>query len=108
MKVIRHNTAAQFLSQAGAWLEQAEAENNLILGIADFFKSNLNRPKTDPYYVTLQNRGIVVGAALMTPSRHLLITRLPESAAALLADYLCAERAPVPGVLDLKNAPSVR
>ena len=34
MNVVRHNTAAEFLNLTGAWLETAEAENNLILGIA--------------------------------------------------------------------------
>ena len=99
MKVARHNTAAQFLSQAGDWLELAEAENNLILGIAGFFKSNLNRPKTEPYYLTVENDGILGGAALMTPPRRLVITRMPESGASVLADYLCAEGASVQGVL---------
>jgi hypothetical protein len=34
MEIIRHKTSANFLDRAGAWLEQAEAKNNLILGIA--------------------------------------------------------------------------
>ena len=40
MKVVRHNTAAEFLAKAGDWLERAEAENNLILGTAAFFASS--------------------------------------------------------------------
>ncbi len=34
MNVVRHTTATEYLDRAGAWLETAEAENNLILGIA--------------------------------------------------------------------------
>jgi hypothetical protein len=34
MKVIRHSTVDEFLARAGRHLEGAEAENNLILGIA--------------------------------------------------------------------------
>ena len=107
MKLVRHKTGADFLAQAGNWLEQAEAENNLILGIAAFFKSNSNQPKIEPYFFTVEDDGIIVGAALMTPTRRLLITRMSDPTAALLADYLLAEGAPVPGVLGPKECARV-
>ena len=103
MKLVRHKTGADFLAQAGNWLEQAEAENNLILGIAAFFKSNSNQPKIEPSFFTVEDDGIIVGGALMTPPRRLLITRMSDPTAALLADYLLAEGAPVPGVLGPKE-----
>lgn len=99
MKVIRHTTALQFLERAGASLEQAEAENNLILGIAGFFKSHSGQLKVQPYFLTVDNDGTIVGAALITPPRRLLITSMPDRAMTLLADYLLAAGAPVPGVL---------
>ena len=55
MKVVRHNTAAEFLAKAGDWLEQAEAENNLILGIAAFFASYSGQVKVEPYLLTAQD-----------------------------------------------------
>jgi hypothetical protein len=71
MKVVRHKSAAEFLDQAGAWLERAEAENNLILGIAAYFKSYSGQLKVEPYFLTVENNGTIVGAGEMTPPRRL-------------------------------------
>ena len=103
MKVARHKTAEEFLDRAGHWLEKAEAENNLILGIAAIFKSPAGQPKIKPYYLTVQDAGVTVGTALMTPPRRLLITRMAMPAVALLAEYLMAEKASIPGVLGPKD-----
>jgi predicted GNAT family acetyltransferase len=43
MKVVRHKSAREFLDRAGAWLEQAEIENNLILGIASYLGTVVSR-----------------------------------------------------------------
>jgi uncharacterized protein len=102
VNVVSYKTAAEFLTKAGDWLEQAEAENNLILGIAAFFKSYVGQPKIEPYFLMVQNAGMIVGAALMTPPRRILITSMPDPAVTLLADHLFAEQAPVPGVLGPK------
>ena len=102
MNVVSYKTAAEFLTKAGDWLEQAEAENNLILGIAAFFESYVGQPKIEPYFLMVQNAGMIVGAALMTPPRRILITSMPDPAVTLLADHLLAEQAPVPGVLGPK------
>ena len=99
MKVVRHKTAAEFLANAGNCLEQAEAENNLILGIASFFASYSRPVKDEPYLFTAQDQDMIVAAALMTPPDRLLITRMPHSAVTLLAEHLLAEGASVPGVL---------
>ena len=108
MNVVRHKTAADFLAQASHWLEQAEAENNLILGIAAFFKSYARQPKFEPYYLTVYNNdGMIVGAALMTPPRRLLIARMPVPAVTLLAGHLLTEGTPVPGVLGPKECARV-
>jgi uncharacterized protein len=98
MKVVRHKTAAEFLSRAKAWLERAEAENNLILGIAAYFENYSGELKVQPYFLTVHDDGAIVGAALMTPPRRLLITRMPEQATAQLVNFLAGETA-VPGIL---------
>ena len=79
MKVVRHKRAAEFLARAGDWLEQAEAENNLILGITSFFASYSGPVKDEPYLLTVQDQDTTVAAALMTPPRRLLINRMPYS-----------------------------
>lgn len=99
MKVIRHKTAAEFLAKAGDWLEHAEAENNLILGIAAFFASYSKQVQVEPYLLTAQDDNRVVAAALMAPPHRLVITRMPHPTVTLLAEHLLAERASVPGVL---------
>jgi len=53
MEVMGHKTTAEFLARAKTWLEKAEAENNLILGIATFFKSYSEQLKIQPYFLTL-------------------------------------------------------
>jgi predicted GNAT family acetyltransferase len=97
VNVVRHANATEFLARAKLWLERAEAENNVILGVAGFFESYSG--KTTPYFLTVENYGTVVGAALMTPPRRLLISSMPNSAARALADYMLADGTPVPGVL---------
>ena len=103
MKVVRHNAASDFLDRAGAWLETAEAENNLILGIAAYFKSYVGQLSVEPYFLTLEDSGAIVGAALMTPPRRLLITTMPDTAVTTLADFMLAETVTVPGALGPKS-----
>jgi predicted GNAT family acetyltransferase len=99
MEVVRHKTAAEFLDRAGAWLESAEAENNLILGIAAYFRSYIGQLNVTPYFLTLDDNGTMVGAALMSPPRQLLISDMPDPAVYTLADYMLAESAPVHGLV---------
>lgn len=97
MKVVKHANAAAFLARAKVWLERAEAENNLILGIAAFFESQSGRSNVSPYFLTVEENAMIVGVALMTPPRRLLLTRMPDEAVTMLADFMRAEQ--VPGVL---------
>lgn len=102
MKVVRHKTAAKFLDRAGPLLETAEAENNLILGIAAYFNSYVGQLKIEPYFLTLENNGTVVGVAEMSPPRRILLTSMPDPAVTILADFMLAETVEVPGVLGPK------
>jgi predicted GNAT family acetyltransferase len=101
MNVIRHDTAEKFLDRAGRQLEEAEAENNLILGIAGGLRAHPERYKGESCFMTLQDSA-VIGAALMTPPHHLVIARVPEFALKALGDWLLKEGIPVPGVLGPK------
>jgi uncharacterized protein len=102
VKVVRHKSAAELLDRAGSWLQAAEAENNLILGIAAFLKLYVGEPKVQPYFLSVEDGQKIVGAALMTPPRRVLITSMPDLAVTLLADYLLAEGVSVAGVLGHK------
>jgi hypothetical protein len=67
--VIQHKTAAEFLERAAEFLEHAEAENNLILGIAKYFVTDEGRANVKPYFLTIEDSCILLGAAIMTPPR---------------------------------------
>jgi uncharacterized protein len=103
MKVVRHKSAAEFLNRAGSWLQTAEAENNLILGIGAFFNANSSRPKIQPYFLTVEDEGTIAGAALMSPPRQLLITAMPDEAVIELAVYMLSVSAPVPGLAGIAS-----
>jgi len=96
MKIIPHKTAAEF-ERARAWLELAEVENNLILGIVSYYASYSGELKTQPYFLTVEDEGGILGAALMAPPRQLLTTFMPDGAVIELADYLLSLSAPMPG-----------
>lgn len=98
MEIIRHKTASDFLERAGAWLEQAEAENNFILGVTPLLKNSSEVFKISPYYITLEEAGTIGGVAFMNPPRRLFITHMPAQAVVILTDYLLDTGAPVPGV----------
>lgn len=99
MRVFCHTSAEAFLSRAQAWLEEAEAENNVVLGIASFFKKSAEQPKVQPYFFTIEDDQTILGAAVITPPRRLLMSRMSDPAVIALTNYLLAERAPLPGVL---------
>jgi predicted GNAT family acetyltransferase len=103
MNVIGHQTAREFLARAMDSLQQAEAENNLILGISRYFEANRERTTLTPYLLTVEERGALVGTAIMTPPRHLIISRMSESALTTLADYFLLRSIPVPGVVGPKD-----
>ena len=80
---VRHADAAGFLKRAGDWLLRAEAENNLIIGIANQL---IATPNTDAFLATLEHDGEVVGCAFRTPPYKLGVTRMPTGAAHALAE----------------------
>lgn len=103
MKVVRHKTAKKFLDRASAWLCKAEAENNLIIGICSNLSEYPERLAVEPYLLTVEHAGALVGAAVMTPPRKLVITRLPSGALHALAEYLLDNGVMVPSVLGPKD-----
>jgi hypothetical protein len=98
LQIIRHKTEADFLQRAGAWLEEAEAENNPILGIAARLRDDSAILRIAPYYITLEKAGHIVGVAFMHPPRQLILTHMANEALIGLTDYLLTDTAPVSGV----------
>jgi uncharacterized protein len=92
-RIVRHGDAETFLKRAREWLLQTEPEHNLILGLA----AGAGTADTDELYVaTVEQNGAVVGCALRTAPRKLVLTRVPPGAIdALVMDVAaCYEQLP--------------
>lgn len=94
--VQRHADARGFLDCARAWLLLAEAENNLILGVAGRLADTA---ATDAWLATIERDGQVAGCAFRTPPWKLGLTRMPDDALPVVADAVRAVYGPIPGVL---------
>jgi len=97
--VVRQATAEDFLRRAGNFLLRSEAENNLILGICADLVANPTGEDNQPWLLTIEQNEAVIGAALMTPPRHFIVTRLSAAARERLVEYLINAGPPIPGVL---------
>lgn len=92
-RIVRHGDPESFLRRASTWLLRTEAENNLVLGIA------ARAHAIDELYVaTVEQDGAVVGCAVRTPPRKLLLTRMPPGAVDALAIDVAACFDALPGV----------
>jgi hypothetical protein len=97
MRVLRHANPDSFLDCAESWLLQAEAENNLIFGIARSLQAEA-APAACNLLLTIHEGEPVVGCALRTP-RSLLVTRMEPTAVEALAHSLRAELPSLPAVM---------
>jgi uncharacterized protein len=105
MFVVHHQTAETFLARAQSTLEQHEAANNLMIGIAVRLHEFPDRIKTPPYLATVEDGERLVTAAVMTPPHRLILHAESDDPEPLrlLARDLVAGGWPVPGVGALKS-----
>ena len=98
-----HNHASELISLSGPYLEQNECENNLPIGLA-------YRLAEDPYYYTSElpvllsilEQGQVVGVAVMTPPKRIILSRIDtdiQAAAIHLVRHLLEINRQIPGVV---------
>ncbi len=99
LRVIRFDDVDSFLERAEGWLRQAEAENNLILGVAHQVRRG-DHPFEEPIYLAavVENESIVT-CAFRTPPFKLGLTRAPESAIPRLVRDVREVYGSLPGVL---------
>jgi hypothetical protein len=107
VNVVQHKTAAEFLGGAEEWLERAEAENNLILGISKYSVTGEGRANVKPYFLTIEDSSILLDAAIMTRPRHLIISRMFDPALLAITDYFLKESITVPGLVGPKSTTQV-
>ena len=105
MFVVHHQTAAAFLARAQSTLEQREAANNLMVGIAVRLHEYPERIKTPPWLATVEDGERLVAAAVMTPPHRLILHAEGDDPEPLqlLAHTLVADGWRVPGVGGLKD-----
>src|SRR5690242_12641705 len=73
MKVMRYQSAAEFLQTTAHWLEQEESANQLLLGLASTL-ADADRPRDPPaVMMTVTGRAGLEAASLMTPPRGLVL-----------------------------------
>lgn len=98
--VRRHADPDAFLAAAGAWLLRSEAENNLILAVAEALKTGAQTSEGPPYLATVEDgSGELAGCVIRTPPFKLLLSRLPaEAMDPMVQDVARAYRA-LPGVM---------
>jgi len=104
MRLEQYQRPDEFLSVAGPFLEENEAENSILLGVigglARATAPSLARGGGDaPLLCAVQDAGHVVAAAIRTPPYKLLLSRGPAIAIAMIADWLARGRQLLPGVV---------
>lgn len=104
LRVSAYDDPEPFLEHAESWLMGAEAEHNLILAIAEGLKRRGSpRGASRPFFAVAEMDGRVAGCAFRTPPHKLGVTRMPDSAAARLAEQVAARFDALPAVFGPRN-----
>jgi RimJ/RimL family protein N-acetyltransferase len=106
MKVTRFSNATEFLDTALTYLEKDEVVNSLMLGLAFRLSQSAPRRRNRPFLAVVEDGGELVGAALMTPPRKMVLySQLAECqpVVAALNGALAGGRWTVPAVLGPAN-----
>lgn len=106
--VITYNTAKDFLQASQSLLEEKEAENNLILGLAATLIRDItyygNYP---PLFISVQDNAECVCACLQTPPKNLIIYAAEESINSSIQElchYLIDQHIEIPGIIGPKRS----
>jgi len=105
MHIKTYQSAAAFLDQTQKWLEQEEAVNSLMLGLAFRLQRRPN-PSEPLYLLTVELDGRLHLAAVMTPPYNIVLSgRVDEAELTILPliESLWDKKWPVPGVLGPKE-----
>jgi predicted GNAT family acetyltransferase len=97
LTIERYPDADAFLAVAESWLLEAEAENNLLLGIALNWRGRTPADPS-PYWASARDGHRIVGCACRTPPHLLVVSCLPAAASAALTDNVGAAYPSLNGV----------
>ena len=102
IEIQSHNDASELISRSGAYLELNESENSLPMGLAyALAKPSIYEPNWS-LLLSILDQGEVVGVAIMTPPRRLILSRIDANikvAVVQLTRYLRKIDMPIPGVV---------
>jgi uncharacterized protein len=104
MQVNVDSTPQDWLTNVSPLLLRAEAENNLLLGLAAQAAENPERFGGGLTLLRVTDGEAVVGAALVNPY-NLVLSRQPERSLRALADWLASSAVAFPGVLGPDGVP---
>lgn len=93
MDILRCADGPEFLARAGSFLEAAEVENVLMLGLAR------GDAREDAYFAAVLDAERPIACAMRTPPWKAIVSRGPSDALALLARDLHREFGSLPAVL---------
>lgn len=100
MDLITFSDAYQFLGKTQLWLEETEAKNSLMLGLAFRLMRAPELFKTQPFLGCVVDAGDLKVAAVMTPPHNLVLAGHPdEEAFQTLAGGLIEQNWSVPGIV---------
>lgn len=81
MRVTRYAEVDAFLERAGPFLEEREAEHNLILGLSSQLLRDARMFGEEPYLAVVEEDGDVRGVAFRTPPHNLVLSELDDERA---------------------------
>lgn len=98
LRLDRYARVDDFLAAAGIFLEEREAEHNLILGICSNLRRDPNAYGVPPYLAAVTRGEQVLGVAIRTPPYNLILSEMADrTPLALIAHDIAHE--PLPGVV---------
>ncbi|BCL35377.1 GNAT family N-acetyltransferase [Nostoc sp. MS1] len=99
MKVYKFTDTGQFYQRVKDYLLKQEALHNLLLGICDGLIHNPERFLETPYLVTVEKEDNIIGVAMRTPPRNLLLSQFQDiTAIPLLTQDVHSVFPSLPGV----------
>ena len=98
VKVIRNETAEEFLSLNNSSLRKDVTRNNLFLGVANQITDG-SYDAEDPIFLTIYENDTIVGQGMNTDEDHnLLLTKMPEHLSKPIVEEFLEHRNEVSGV----------
>jgi len=104
MRAVHHESAAEFFEAAASFLERTEAENNLLLAIAEMVSRRPEQFEGAFFATVVGRRGEVTAASVRTPPWGPIITAASDAEIAALLDVLVPVTRDIPSVLGPSEA----